>query len=385
MSDQILYQQDNVEDLAVRLEKLSSQMSSVVGSLRGVNTSSAAGGSRMLPLSISFSGLGASRANGSNVREDLRSISAAASASADYMQRLSRAVRQVSAEFMNADQRVSSTPGNDDGGTSVRAEAGSMPERKEASIWLSLFEIVKEIIHRLKVMDPFDGFGQNGGNQSNAAENTAQYDDFRRIIEKNTGIRYDNDKELKKWLQTMANVGCSYVAMTNAIFQAYVGREEEFEKTFGFPLYGPDGDFNYDCLLVDFYSSTGMNRGMFVSEQAESIAKYCESHGIEADITVHSNQRLTAKEYRRMLANGEVENGQLAISVGCPFSLKTMDGEEYSTWKSSAHTMTVIGTQGDYLVVSSWGKTYLLDPSDNNNWNAREAPSDYGYLIVRVK
>ena len=232
--------------------------------------------------------------------------------------------------------------------------------------------------------DPFDNIGQNGGNQGHPVDNVDYYDEFRRIIKENTGEELD-DNELNERLNHMNSTGCSYVALVNAILDAYRGREAEFEETFGYPMYGPDGDFNFDALFVDIYSFANMNRGTFVSEQAQIISDFCNAHGVDVEVTRYSNQQLTADRYREMVANGEAGPGQIVISVGCPFSLTNMDGTPYRTWENGAHAMTVIGTQGDYLVVSSWGKTYLLDPSNMNNWNTGSSSNDYGYLVVKPK
>ena len=232
--------------------------------------------------------------------------------------------------------------------------------------------------------DPFDNIGQNGGNQGNPVNNLDYYDEFARIIAENTGEYLDHDA-LEAKLKHMNKTGCSYVAMANAIFDAYRGREAEFEATFGYPMYGPNGDFNFDALFVDIYSYADMNRGTFVSEQAQIFSDFCSAHGMEVEATRYSNQQLTADRYREMVSNGEVAPGQVIISVGRPFTLTNMDGTPYNTWKGSAHAMTVIGTQGDYLVVSSWGKTFLLDPGNMNNWDNGSSSNDYGYLVVRPK
>ena len=36
----------------------------------------------------------------------------------------------------------------------------------------------------------------------------------------------------------------------------YDGREDEFEKVFGFPMYGENGEANYNYLMVDLYANT---------------------------------------------------------------------------------------------------------------------------------
>ncbi|WP_022779835.1 hypothetical protein [Butyrivibrio sp. AE3009] len=112
----------------------------------------------------------------------------------------------------------------------------------------------------------YDGDGQYGGDQMNFEK----HDDVHHFLCFNWGkdlalyefIRqhpgYENmtDDEIKAMLESFTDGGCGWVAETNMIFAEFEGRPEDFEKTFGFPMYDENGDLNYDKLAIDLYLST---------------------------------------------------------------------------------------------------------------------------------
>lgn len=64
-----------------------------------------------------------------------------------------------------------------------------------------------------------------------------------------------SEDEVKDYLTKLQLEGCGYVTMINTIFNQFVGKEEEFEKTFGFSIYDENGELNYDAMVTDFYSA----------------------------------------------------------------------------------------------------------------------------------
>ena len=62
----------------------------------------------------------------------------------------------------------------------------------------------------------------------------------------------------RSYFNTISNCGCAYVGVTNKIFETFYGKEEEFEKIFGFPMYviNEDNsiDFNYELLILKFFN-----------------------------------------------------------------------------------------------------------------------------------
>ena len=111
--------------------------------------------------------------------------------------------------------------------------------------------------------DPFDDEGKYGGNQSGPDKGLNLFgwviwkdDDLYDFVRKHPGYENYTDSQIHKLLSDLENGGCSYVAAVNAIFNSFKGREDEFEKTFGFPMCAENGDLNYDLLIVDYFLET---------------------------------------------------------------------------------------------------------------------------------
>jgi hypothetical protein len=151
--------------------------------------------------------------------------------------------------------------------------------------------------------------------------------------------------------------GCEYVALVNTVFLQYIGREYEFEATFGFPLY-VDGDFNYNALIVDFYASSGTADGSGLNAwKSEGIwEKYLADRGVEVDVT--PSIKVTPQNFAEVS-----EKGEIFVEV-FPVLLFNEDGGEEDNRKGG-HAMVITGvTSEGYFIVSSWGKTYYVHPDD---------------------
>ncbi|MDO4617058.1 MAG: hypothetical protein Q4B03_06335 [Lachnospiraceae bacterium] len=217
----------------------------------------------------------------------------------------------------------------------------------------------------------FDEDGSFGGNQGapqklRGAAKKSVYAIVRKYY------RNMSDWEIAKFLKVLNSEGCSYVASVNTIFAAYQGRESEFEQTFGIPMYR-DGDLNFNELLVDFYCQTDnhyMNENGFDyydisddpgadwEEQHYRLEKYLSDH----DAYVHTSfENITPKNFSKYAENGYVI---LHYSEG---TIRNADGTAYQSLKGVGHAMTITGVTTDgRFIVSSWGKTYYIDPSEGN-------------------
>ena len=84
-----------------------------------------------------------------------------------------------------------------------------------------------------------------GGNQAlyNAVRTYPKYADY-------------TDDQIKDLFDKINGEGCGYVAMANAIFVQYHGDADAFERDFGFPMYDENGEYNFDRLLLDIYAET---------------------------------------------------------------------------------------------------------------------------------
>jgi hypothetical protein len=216
--------------------------------------------------------------------------------------------------------------------------------------------------------EAYTGSGTYGGNQGSPAKN---WKEVKSIV-----LKYFpdwTDKRIKEYLNELNSEGCGYVALCNTIFARYYGREEEFEKTFGFPMY-KDGDLNFDAMIVDFYSANyadyGMSRhGTTEGERELMWESYMVQHGVTVD--VDNSVRVTPDNYGELVKKGEI------IIRMSPVQLIDKSGEIIKS--DGGHAMTITGvTEDGKYIVSSWGKEYYVDPN---------APGDYNldYQQVRYK
>ena len=129
MSDQILYAQQNLEDIITKLTGVRTSLNQVGHTLLNVNTAARAGGDYYIGTSIGLSGQGATRVEGTSVRESVRSFRTATDAAASYAESLSRTLRQVSEQFASTEQLLQTgrfEEGNStSGGSGGQTDAGT--------------------------------------------------------------------------------------------------------------------------------------------------------------------------------------------------------------------------------------------------------------------
>lgn len=242
----------------------------------------------------------------------------------------------------------------------------------------------------------FDGSGAYGGDQGDAANldtDSQEWKDLAGIIR--SYYPGKSDEEIEEFLKKMNSEGCGYVAVINTIFAAYDGREAEFERIFGFPMYR-DGDLDFNRLLVDFYCKTDNHnrgadgrdvynkdedyggfgedgfkfwynwfgrehdtsgRGSSPADREYRLQMYLEEKGVHVDAAPRD---VTPDNFTDVSKEGYVEmslrNGTLYDEAGRPHSYE------------GGHAMIVTGVTSDgRFIVSSWGKKYYVDPKDFGN------------------
>ena len=148
--------------------------------------------------------------------------------------------------------------------------------------------------------------------------------------------------------------------MANVVFQYYLGREEEFEKDFGYPMYY-NGDLNYDAMIVDIYSRYSVNEsGTGPADRKRILEDLLGQRGIS--VTVDTKQKLTTDSIASYLSDGNqvlvrVHDGNLYT--------KDADGNLVVKQALTAHSMEVTGVTDDgLLIVSSWGGKYYVKPDE---------------------
>lgn len=226
----------------------------------------------------------------------------------------------------------------------------------------------------------FDDTGEYGGDQGAPKSQWgfwSEKGDLYDIVRKHFPDM--SDKEIKSYLKKLNSEGCSYVATINTIFAAYEGREDEFERTFGFSMYKGE-DLNYNEVLVDFYCETDNHYkdssgrdyynstedasaeegfGATRDQQVYRAERYLHSRGVKVEI---SGREVTIGNFREYSENGYVVldyfNGPLQNKDGS-IAQRFTGGE--------GHAMTITGVTDDgRYIVSSWGDKYYIDPSQGD-------------------
>ena len=219
--------------------------------------------------------------------------------------------------------------------------------------------------------------------------------------------------------------GCGYVAVVNNIYIEFQGREEEFERVFGFPMYDENGTPNYDYLIVDIYESTDNEyylnenygaaalvndiildylddqdaferkygcrpimddgtinpearqiildeyqgqdiaekdaKGLTILSMENRVQHYMVEKGITCESEL-SNALISVEEIEKKLDEGK--NVNLLVSG---FNLYDENGN-IKNKDVGGHWMTITDTTPDgRYVVTSWGEKYYIDPSQLND------------------
>lgn len=210
----------------------------------------------------------------------------------------------------------------------------------------------------------YDVDGEYGGDQGSPKERFQTDEDFKNFMR---ALKPEmKDMQISKFLTDYNKVGCGYMALTNTVFVEYANRPEEFEKTFGFPMYEVDADdnmsYNFDYLVADLYNSSGnIDSGIWASDGKNILNNYLESKEAGVRISTDENKAESVEE--------AMKTGQVILEQS-PVILYNMDENrtERMNVSGAGHAITVTGftDDGEYIV-SSWGQQYIVKPSDFQN------------------
>ena len=229
------------------------------------------------------------------------------------------------------------------------------------------------------VFDKDSRDGRYGGDQGSLKNRDAEQKQwiYNNILKKNNPDLNLSTSELDSFYKNMNKTGCGYVALLNTVFVHFQGREAEFEKTFGYPMYDKNGNLNYDVLFADIYTtkySDGKTfKGLTPNEGEKLIESFLKDRGVTCDATVTSN--VSPANIDTLLYDGK----QVIIHY--------YDGNIYPADGGPAHPITAHGmvitgvTEDGKYIVSSWGEKYYLDPNEivtrqhtddsGNTWNQK--------------
>lgn len=293
--------------------------------------------------------------------------------------------------------------------------------------------IYKDYDNKTKVFDDDDDNGSYGADQGDMYYNKSGFDfwifrwfedeDLFDFVNSYDKYKDYSDDDIEKLMLEINENGCGYAAIVNNIYTMYDGREDEFEKVFGFPMYDENGEANYNYLMVDLYANTqGVYKvdtyddklnfaidvareyigkedkfkaefgcdfdGKTVSEEMiNSIVNkykdgdyaYCDIKGIStnnfddryltylemkgleggAELISPEDNDVSTKQVNEYIDNGK--NVNIAVEN---FNLYNEDGS-LAHKDVDYHWMTVTDvTEYGKYVVSSWGERFIFDPSE---------------------
>ena len=279
-----------------------------------------------------------------------------------------------------------------------------------------------------KTFDDDKSNGTYGGDQGNMAHHKKgiwffgfrwfEDEDLYDFIRQHDRYKDYSQTEIAELLDQINEEGCGFVSMVNNIYTEFEGHEDEFEKTFGFPMYDKDGKANYDYLLVDIYANT--NDMFFLDDPKGETAlvnavinsysdeEFRERYGCDPSIDGNINpeaKQAILDEYSGQDVVEYKSEGNTSYSVvnsmthylnekgiSCDASAEfglTVDQvnsylddgknvnigvSDFNMYDESGkmkyedvggHSMSITGVTDDgRYIVSSWGKKYYLDPSE---------------------
>lgn len=204
------------------------------------------------------------------------------------------------------------------------------------------------------------------------------------MIAKNYKRNLLSEEELDTYIKKLASEGCFYAAVVNAIFWHFDERASDFYNAFGYPMVDANGEYNFDYLLIDYYSSMD-NRAEFFGyrrrfhdfslfkdglgklnpwkddtgtgssgdEQCYYAEKFLKKHGVKCTAI---KLMMSPERLESFVASG------WAIIMHTAGKSKMVDeyGKEIVF---DSHAMFVTGLTSDgRFIVSSWGRKYYFTP-----------------------
>lgn len=259
------------------------------------------------------------------------------------------------------------------------------------------------------VFDP-DNPGYYGGNQmifEGIEPNSDKWVEMYEIFRSNNPDIELTDAEFQNYLEKLTSEGCGYVAICNTIFEQYEGRADEFEATFGYPMYDTNGNLNYAALEMDMYSqmdnrnalgilnyfsdydidddgsifdydywNDNSGNGTDPFDREYYLEQFMSEHGVDVNVTPYAY--VTVNNYDNIIASGN----DVVVSFH-DGNLYNMDGT-FNQTIDGGHAMTVTGvTEDGMFIVSSWGNQYLINPSENGNTITLEEGTDNEHTITQ--
>lgn len=166
---------------------------------------------------------------------------------ADKLSGMSSSLNSIVVKYAEAERKI--------------AEAKSRKENDEV-----LKNLSQDYDRTTKTFDDDKQNGSYGADQGNMAHHKKgiwffgyrwfEDEDLYAYIRSHSRYKNYSQTDIARLMNQINKEGCGYIAIVNNIFAEYEGREDEFQRRFGFPMYDKNGKANYDYLIVDFYANT---------------------------------------------------------------------------------------------------------------------------------
>ena len=101
----------------------------------------------------------------------------------------------------------------------------------------------------------YDEYGTYGGDAA-ALRDKYTTDELINVMKDSTGYSFYKEEDVAKAASRFKKLGGPYIAMANTAFNAYQGRQKEFEEKFKIPMIGPNGDLNIELLAFIIFMKT---------------------------------------------------------------------------------------------------------------------------------
>lgn len=254
----------------------------------------------------------------------------------------------------------------------------------------------------------FDEKGSYGAMQGRPKDIPAESEEGKRLRDI-IARYYPNYNETQKdaFLKKLNSEGCGYVAVLNTLFAHFEGKEDEFEQKLGFPMYGTNGDLNFNALLVDFYAATdnhycGLGFDWINYEEDRSKAEKGSPYNYSLDTTGYG----TTSEDRNYRAQLYLKKKGIKVRVRecggmSPGKFKKLSQKGYvlmslrdgnirhedgrlRAYNKGGHSMVVTGITCDgRYIVSTWGEKCYVDPSEIVVKDGKKTEISYEYVEYR--
>jgi hypothetical protein len=170
-----------------------------------------------------------------------------------------------------------------------------------------------------------------------------------------------SQEELGNYYTKICETGCGYTALVNCVFKEFEGREEEFYKTFGYPMYevnfgSYDGkfiDYNYEPIIAELYS--------FFNQKGNSLANTTANGDGTYKSAIYSMFNYLDDKYDVFKDDYNTTMTRSGMFSDDGYTLYNLDGTVYLV-NGGCHMMTKLGEIDDtHWIVSTWGEKMICE------------------------